>query len=282
MTTLRRGLQTNDVKAVAAFLASHLGFLEGQATDGGCSLDHLCGWANTPEMVDLLLEQGLTTSRISEAWAAGFGLNETSSEVAEHLIVRGVRVTPHAAAALGLVKRLREQLDRQPELVHAKGGDGGRPLHFARNLETAQLLVERGAELDVRDDDHNSTPAQWRIKDAPEVTHFLLKQGAQADIFMAAGLGDLELARKQIEANPQCTTFRIGNNRGPFPGIGFQHRGGTIYQWTLGFNQSPQEIARDRGHRDVFQYLMNQTPPRQRLLVDCMTVDALSARSLLA
>jgi hypothetical protein len=43
--------------------------------------------------------------------------------------------------------------------------------------------VERGAELDPRDDDHNSTPAQWRIGDAPEVTRFLIARGACPDFF---------------------------------------------------------------------------------------------------
>jgi hypothetical protein len=58
--------------------------------------------------------------------------------------------SPHAAAALGLMERLRDLLDRQPELVHAKGGDGGRPLHFSRNVQTSRLLAERGARFAMR------------------------------------------------------------------------------------------------------------------------------------
>ncbi|MDB6038339.1 MAG: ankyrin repeat protein, partial [Verrucomicrobiales bacterium] len=103
-----------------------------------------------------------------------------------------------------------------------------------------------------------------------EVTRFLLGRGAVPDIFMAAGLGDLELAQKLVGDNPECTAYRIGNNSGPFPGMGHRVPGGTIYQWTLGFNQSPQEIAFHRGHSELYDFLMKHTPARQRLLVACI------------
>jgi hypothetical protein len=90
---------------------------------------------------------------------------------------------------------------------------------------------------------------------------------------MAAGLGDLALARQFVAGNPTCMTYRIGNNKGPFPGIGSGGRGGTIYQWTLGFNQSPHEVAHHRGHRDMFDFLMAHTPPRHQLLVASMLAD---------
>jgi hypothetical protein len=173
-------------------------------------------------------------------------------------------------------------LDGQPELVRAKGGDGGTPLHFSRDLETARLLVERGAELDPRDEDHHSTPAQWRIGDAPEVARFLLEQGATPDIFMAAALNDVRLAGFLIVEKPACTSYRIGNNKGLFPGIGFHGRGGTFYQWSLGFNQSPQEIAFHRGHMELFDFLMKYTPPRPRLLVACMLADRETALEISA
>lgn len=67
--------------------------------------------------------------------------------------------------------------------------DNCTPLHFARDVETAQLLLTHGARIDARDQDHSSTPAQWLIGDAPEVSRFLLTQGATPDIFLAAALG---------------------------------------------------------------------------------------------
>ncbi len=245
-----------------------------------CGVPHVLAALRSTAMADLLLDHGLSVQAISKGWADGFGLRDVLPTVADHLVHRGAVVTVHAAAALGRIRDLGALLDAKPDLVHALGGDGGRPLHFARDVATARFLVERGAELDPKDDDHDSTPAQWRIGDAPDVTRFLLEQGARPDIFMAAGLGDLPLARRLVELDPTCPTFRIGNNHGPFPGIGFQGKGGTIYQWTLGFNQSPQEIAHHRGHRGMFKFLMSRTPPRHQMLVGCMLADRSLAMAL--
>jgi len=282
LIVIKQKIDADNVADAAGLLEQHRGGLAAMAA-GACSPPaQLLAGVRSVGMADLLIRHGLTPAMVSDWWAPGFGLNEVSSSVAEHLINCGAVVTPHAAAALGLAGRLRDVLDRQPELVHAKGGDGGRPLHFCRNVETARLLVDRGAELDARDDDHDSTPAQWRIGDAPEVTRFLLGSGARPDIFMAAALGDPELAKKLIRGNPACTTYRIGNNKGPFPGIGFKARGGTIYQWTLAFNQSPQEVAHHHGHQELFDLLLSHTPPRQRLLVACMLANRSMAGDVVA
>ena len=63
----------------------------------------------------------------------------------------------HAAAGLGLIDRLDEMLAGDPSLIDAKGGDGCTPLHFARDVATAALLLKHGARVDARDEDHEST-----------------------------------------------------------------------------------------------------------------------------
>ena len=194
-------------------------------------------------------------------------------DIGAYLVQSGARLTPHAAAGLDQVEHLRTLINQNPDHLEAKGGDGCTPLHFATRVPVARLLAARGAALDPRDEDHFSTPAQWCLSDAPEVTHFLLDQGARADIFMAAAFGDLVLAQQLIDADPACTTYFIGNNEGPFPGIGFQNRGGHIYQWSLGFNQTPHEVALQRGHRELYQLLLAQTPPKHQLLVACLVGD---------
>ncbi|HEX2747029.1 MAG TPA: ankyrin repeat domain-containing protein [Verrucomicrobiales bacterium] len=277
-----RGLiEADDVSGVSDFLDAHAGNLRAMMP-GDCSPLPLIAAVRSNGMADALLSRGLTVEMLGEWWAPGFGLSGMLPAVAEYFIGRGAAVTAHAAAALGLTARLGAMLEEQPDLVRAKGGDGCAPLHFSRDVETARLLVSCGAELDARDDDHDSTPAQWRIGEAPEVTRFLIGQGARADIFMAAALNDRELAGRLIEGDPACTSYRIGHNSGPFPGLGFRGRGGTIYQWTLGFNQSPQEIAFRRGHVEMYQFLMTRTPPRFRFLVACMLADRPLARQLIA
>ncbi|HEY7334021.1 MAG TPA: ankyrin repeat domain-containing protein [Bryobacteraceae bacterium] len=205
---------------------------------------------------------------VGNSWESGFGVEGTPSEVARFLVERGAPLSVHAAAGFGFTDRLTEMLRAEPSLVHAKGGDGCTPLHFARDVPTAQLFVDGGANIEARDDDHDSTPAQWRIGKAPEVTRFLLDRGARPDIFLATALGDAELADRLIASNPACVAHRIG--RGPdFPPLG-QGRGGTIFQWTLAFNSYAHQVALLKGHPALFDLLYENSNPETRLLVCCV------------
>jgi hypothetical protein len=237
--------------------------------------------APSTEMADLLMDMGADLAKLSAWWAPGFWLYQTRTEVAEHLVARGANLSAHAASALGMVGHLSSLLEDEPALVNAAGGDGGRPLHFARNVLIAQALIDRGATLDPRDEDHRSTPAQWHVGERPEVTRLLLQGGAEPDIFLAVGLGDMDLVEQAVSTNPACTGYRIGNNMGPYPGIGFEGTGGSILQWSLGFNASPHEIALKHGHQDIFDRLITRTAPRPKLMVACMVGDEFMAQSIL-
>ena len=206
---------------------------------------------------------------VGEWWANGMHARRVSTDAARLLADRGAPLSVHAAAGLGLVDRLADMLAADPTLIDAKGCDACTPLHFARNVETAALLLDHRARIDALDEDHESTPAQWLIGDAPEVARFLLSRGAQPDIFLAAALGDRALAEQSIEANPECLAQRIG--RLPeFPPIGHNRRGGTIYQWTLAFNSYPHQIALRKGHNELFEYLYARSDTPTRLLVSCL------------
>jgi ankyrin repeat protein len=196
-------------------------------------------------------------------------------------VANGAPLTVHAAAALGLIDNLVNLIRDYPSLIHAKGGDGCTPLHFARDLSTAQFLVDQGADIDARDEDHDSTPAQWRIGKAPEICRYLLDRGAAPDIFLAAALGDIELAGTLISKDPTCVGHRIG--RLPqFPPIGYQGRGGTILQWTLAFNSYPHQIALLKGHSRVFDLLYENSDPQTRLLVCCVLGRRQEAEAILS
>ena len=95
-------------------------------------------------------------------------------------------------------------------LIDAKGMDARTPLHCAGTVAVAALLLDHGARIDARDEDHDSTPAQWRIGESPDVARFLLERGAKADIFMAAALGDLALAERLVTEDRGCLAHRIG------------------------------------------------------------------------
>src|SRR5690606_2068599 len=115
----------------------------------------------------------------------------------------------HAAARLGRTEKLRELLAMDPALIHARGGDGQTPLHFAANVEIAALLLEHGADIDARDIDHESTPAQYMARDRVDVARFLVTRGCRTDLLLATALGDIALVRQHLDADPACIHLRV-------------------------------------------------------------------------
>jgi ankyrin repeat protein len=182
-------------------------------------------------MVDLLLDLGADINQRSQWWAGSFGvLDSANDEMSEYLLERGALLTPHAAARLGKIDQLRAMLDSDSSVVHARGGDGQTPLHFARTVEVAQLLLSRGAGIDALDVDHASTPAQWLGESRPEVAAHLVTRGAAADPFLAARTGDTLLLERLVGAEPDGVGVRV--TRARFPAA--PPAAGHIYIYTIG------------------------------------------------
>jgi ankyrin repeat protein len=234
----------------------------------------------TREMLEVLLEAGADINAKSRWWAGGFGLlHGAEPDLAAYAIQRGAVVDVHAAARLGLMDRLRGLVVADPELVHARGGDGQTPLHFASTVEIADYLLEHGADIDARDVDHESTPAQYMVRDRQEIARYLVRRGCRTDILMAAALGDATLVRRHLDTDPDCIGMRVSNEY--FPMI--NHRsGGTIYQWTLGWYVSAHQVAKEFGHEAVFRLLLEHSPAEVKLLTFCWLGDETSMKSLLA
>src|SRR5215470_9480300 len=133
------------------------------------------------DLLDLLLAHGADLNARTSWDKGGFGvLEQVEPDEAAPLIARGARIDVWAAANLGMMAELAALIAGEPSLVHAKGGDGNRPLHFARTIEIARFLLAHGAEIDALDDDHDSTPAQHLIGEHPHVAAFLVAQGARS------------------------------------------------------------------------------------------------------
>src|SRR6266566_1604817 len=153
----------------------------------------------TREMLDVLLEAGADINARSRWWAGGFGLlHGAEPDLAAYAIQRGAIVDVHAAARLGMNEKLGELISADPALVHARGGDGQTPLHFASTVEIANFLLDHGAEIDARDVDHESTPAQYMVRDRQEIARCLIQRGCQTDLLMASALGDIGLVRQHL------------------------------------------------------------------------------------
>jgi len=232
------------------------------------------------EMLDVLLEAGADLNAKSRWWAGGFGLLHTAKpDLAAYAIQRGATVDAHAAARLGLFEKLRELITADPALVHAPGGDGQTPLHFASTIEIAEFLLDHGADIDARDVDHESTPAQYMIPDRQEIARHLVRRGCQTDILMAAALGDAGLVRQHLATDPGCIRVRVSGEY--FPMINLKS-GGTIYQWTLGWYVSPHDVAKEFGHQDIFQLLMEHSPADVKLMAACWADDETAVESILS
>jgi ankyrin repeat protein len=78
-----------------------------------------------------------------------------------------------SAAQLGRLDDLRALVAANPQSVHLRGGDGQTPLHVAPTVAIAEFLLSHGADIDARDVDHESTPAQYH----PDVALFLVERG---------------------------------------------------------------------------------------------------------
>ncbi len=235
-------------------------------------------WKNNREIIEILLGAGADINARSRWWAGGFGpLDATAPELAAFLIERGAVVDAHAAARLGMLDRLRSLIDAQPELVRARGGDGQTPLHFASTVEIAQFLLDRGAEIDARDIDHESTPAQYMIRDRQEIARYLVSRGCSTDILMMSALGDREGVRQYLDRDPASIQTSVSERYFPKRN---PRAGGTIYIWTLGGNKTAHIVAREFGHEDLFQLLMERSAPELKLAVACDIGDESLARDL--
>ena len=235
-------------------------------------------WTNR-EMIDVLLRGGADINGRSQWWAGSFGVMDDDRGLAPFLMERGATVDVHAAARLGMMDRLRELVEADPPLVHARGGDGQTPLHFAKSVEVAEYLLTHGAEIDVRDIDHESTPAQYMVRDRQEVARYLVQRGCRTDILMASALGDLELVRRHLDANPESIRTTVSEKY--FPKVD-PRAGGTIYTWTLGSNKTAHTVAREFGHENIFQFLMDRSALELKMALACELGDEGLFREMLA
>jgi ankyrin repeat protein len=280
---LAAAVRANDAGQAAHLLAAHPELarrLDEPVGDFGATVLLMAATSGSVPLVELLLDAGASIDARSDWWAGSFGvLDVCPPEMAPLLIARGATVTGHAAARLDMLDRLAELLDSDPSRVHARGGDGMTPLHFAAGVEVARLLVERGADVDARDVDHESTPAQHMARDRQEVARFLVERGASTDILLASALGDAERVRAHLDAAPAAIDTTVSDRW--FPKAD-PRAGGTIYIWTLGWHRTPHRVARDFGHHAVYALLMERTPPALALAIACEVDDVGRVEALLA
>jgi ankyrin repeat protein len=127
------------------------------------------------------------------------------------------------------------------------------------------MLLAAGADPDARDVDHRSTPAEWMIDRRTEIARYLVERGASADIFLAAALGLTDRVRAMVESNPALLALRTSQGEyAEQPPSSYQ-----IYQWTLGPNLSPLQVAAKFRHADTVKVMQQLATPVEKLLLAC-------------
>ena len=264
---LLEAIQAKDVDRVSAVLAEHpdLASRLNQPLPGlhfgATALSEAVGLGNR-EMVDALLRAGADINARSDWWAGSFGvLDFVDADMAEFLISRGAKLDLHAAARLGWIDQVRELIAEDPARVPARGGDGQTPLHRAGSLAVAKLLIEHGADIDALDIDHESTPAQYLVREHPEIARDLIARGAKFDLLLVAALGDAARVREILDRDPGA--IRMAVHEHLFPKRN-PRSAGTIYQWTLGAHWNALRVAREFGHAEVLALLKERSPVEMR------------------
>lgn len=238
--------------------------------------------ANDHQLVDVLLEFGADPNRRSEWWAGGFhALHCATGAAAERLLAAGATPDACAAAHLDRLDLLRSMLEQDPSRVHERGGDGQTPLHFARSIAVADLLLDAGADIDAPDADHRATPAQWMLAGRRgagryDLARHLVDRGASVDIFLASALGLTARALALIDSDPALLDQRTGQgDYGEEPPSSYH-----IYFWSIGAGRSPLDVASQFEHAETLQGMLDVASPVQRLLSACRRGDEQGARSL--
>jgi len=233
-------------------------------------------------LIELLLRHGADINQRSDWWAGSFGAMDDAwcaDWLPAFLMGHGAKLDVHAAARLGMLDELKAMISADPALVQARGGDGQTPLHFAQSIEAAEYLLAHGADIDARDVDHESTPAQYMVRGRQDVARYLVQRGCRADILMAAALGDTDLVRKYLDSDPASIRTSVSDEFFPRQ---YERAGGTIYIWTLGKNKTAHIIAREFHHEEIFRLLMERSPDELKLAQACELGDEPTFKALLA
>jgi ankyrin repeat protein len=194
-------------------------------------------------VVDLLIRHGASVNDGSDWWAGSFSplmsaVLAKDQSMIEHLIAKGAKVTAYEASAMGDIDRLKAALEQDPESANMRGGDGQTPLHVAANVQVARLLIERGANLETKDIDHVSTPAQYAMS-RPEVAEFLLTKGAKGDPFLYSAVPNSQWLREVLKKDPKIIDLRIGQETFPTSPPAAE----MIYAYIVGIGCTPLHVA---------------------------------------
>ena len=128
------------------------------------------------------------------------------------------------AAGSGDVERVDELLTETPVMVNASNDTGETALHaacYGKHLATVRLLLDKGAAIDaLRADGHRRIHSalerhHHELSSSLAIAGYLLGQGAEYNILLAATLTDRAAVNEFLAKDPQLANFQDGNGSRP-------------------------------------------------------------------
>jgi ankyrin repeat protein len=229
-------------------LAAEPGLLDAQGTgpywEGNFRAIHYAVYRNHADVVRWLLDQGSSVNPIANDadWAPlHFAALPPKKGLVKFLIGRGATIDIFFAAASGDLAAVRKMIRANKKLVRSRGPDGATPLHFASTPPIAKALLAAGADPNVRDRFHHSTPVEWTVE-TPKVATLIAEAGGGVTMPLACAMGDLKRVKQILAKNPKALNARV---KGKTSVLGAQ-------------GETPLAIAARFGRRDVVRFLLNK------------------------
>lgn len=216
-------------------LAKAVGPAETPLWGAEASALHMAVMYGRKDIIDLLLAHGADINEKDEKYGftalhhavdlADFLPDYAALGMVDFLIARGAKPDIFVCLWLGDNEGVKASLEKDPDSANAIGPNRATPLCYARNVETAQLLLDHGADIFFKLEEGAgfTTPLRWATH-YPKVLRFLLgRAGLEIDIFLASVLGDTALVETALKANPALVRARTGPDHALEPDLTALH-----------------------------------------------------------
>ena len=225
---------------------------------------HVAAREGRLEVVRLLLEAGASPTRITyreRVSAIDMARHHGHAEVADGMEAWRSRHSGETESGILLcqaagrrdIDAMRELLDADPPGIHSVNRSGDTALHVAvenNHVDGVVELLDRGADPN-RSNARGKKPIHLALGPRPKrgwdpppsplwpvIGGILLGRGAEYDLWVACAIGDVDGARRILDADPDAVNDRARN----YPGM----------------DAYPISIAADKGHREVVRLLLER------------------------